>query len=53
MALLKHINRLKYIDYMIKLKATDDLENLAQKNNLCKRAMTDVLSETKELGFPY
>lgn len=31
MALLKHINRLKYIDYMIKRKAAGDLENLAQR----------------------
>jgi hypothetical protein len=52
MALLKHIKRLKYIDYMIKRKATGDLEQFARKNGLCKRAMTDVLSEMKELGFP-
>lgn len=52
MALLKHIQRLKYIDYMIKRKATGDLETFAGKNGLCKRAMTDVLTEMKQLGFP-
>jgi hypothetical protein len=52
MALLKHIRRLKYIDFMIKRKATGDLENFAGKNGLSKRAMTDVLTEMKELGFP-
>ncbi|SDF72273.1 hypothetical protein SAMN05216464_12630 [Mucilaginibacter pineti] len=52
MALLKHIKRLKYIDYIIKRKATGDLEHFAEKNGLSKRAMTDVLSEMKELGFP-
>ncbi len=52
MALLKHIRRLKYIDYMIKRKATGDLKHFADRNGLSKRAMTDVLSEMKELGFP-
>lgn len=52
MAILKHIKRLKYIDYLIKRKATGDLENFANKNGLSKRAMSDVLNEMKELGFP-
>lgn len=52
MSLLKHINRLKYIDYMIKRKATGNLKSFASKNNLSKRAMTEVLGEMKELGFP-
>jgi hypothetical protein len=52
MAILKHIKRLKYIDYLIKRKATGNLEVFAGKNGLSKRAMTDVLNEMKELGFP-
>jgi len=52
MAILKHIKRLKYIDYLIKRKATGSLETLAKKNGVCKRAMTDILNEMKELGFP-
>ncbi|RPE12275.1 hypothetical protein EGT74_01585 [Chitinophaga lutea] len=52
MALLKHINRLKYVDFMIKRKATGDLKSFADKNGLCKRAMASVLYEMKELGFP-
>jgi hypothetical protein len=52
MAILKHIKRLKYIDYLIKRKATGDLEKFASKNGLSKRAMSDVLNEMKELGFP-
>jgi len=52
MALLKYIKRLKYIDYMIKRKATGNPEHFANKNGLSKRAMTDVLNEMKELGFP-
>lgn len=34
MALLKNIKRLKYIDYLIKRKATGDLENFAYKHGL-------------------
>ena len=52
MAILKHIRRLKYIDYMIKRKATGDLESFARKNSLCKSAMAGVIQEMKELGFP-
>ena len=52
MAILKHINRLKYIDYMIKKKATGDLESFASKNHLSKSAMASVIQEMKALGFP-
>lgn len=52
MAILKHIKRLIYIDNLIKRKATGNLGNFAAKNGLSKRAMTDVLTEMKELGFP-
>ncbi|TWF40654.1 hypothetical protein FHW36_104337 [Chitinophaga polysaccharea] len=52
MAILKHIKRLKYIDFMIRRKATGDLDSFARKNGLCKRAMTGIISEMKELGFP-
>jgi hypothetical protein len=52
MAILKHIRRLIYIDSLIKRKATGNLENFAARNSLSKRAMTDILTEMKELGFP-
>ena len=52
MAILRHIKRLKYIDYMIKHKSTGDLQTFANKNNLCKSAMAGVIQEMKELGFP-
>lgn len=52
MSLLKYINRLKYIDYMIKRKATGNLASFAGKNSLSKRSMSAVLSEMKALGFP-
>ncbi|MCF3110621.1 hypothetical protein LL912_17680 [Niabella sp. CC-SYL272] len=52
MAILKHINRIRFIDHMIKKKATGDLESFASKNNLCKSAMAGVIQEMKELGFP-
>jgi predicted transcriptional regulator of viral defense system len=52
MPLKKYINRLKYVDYLIKRKATGDLDQFAEKNHLCKSAMAALLNEMKELGFP-
>jgi hypothetical protein len=52
MALLKHINRLKYIDFMIKNKATGSLDLFARKNGLKKSAMSETIAEMRELGFP-
>lgn len=52
MPLTKYINRIKYVDYLIKRKATGDLNKLAEKNKLCKSAMAAFLNEMKSLGFP-
>lgn len=52
MSFIRYINRLKYLDYMIRKKATGDLETFAKKNNLSKRGLSDVLNEMKEMGFP-
>jgi hypothetical protein len=52
MSLLKHIKRIAYIDSVIKRRATGNLDTFARKNELSKRAMTNVLHEMKELGFP-
>ena len=43
---------MKYIDYMIKQKATGDLASFARKNRLSKRTLSEILHEMKELGFP-
>lgn len=52
MPLLKYIKRITYIDFIIRRKATGNLETFAKKNNLSKRALTDIIQEMKELGFP-
>lgn len=52
MAILKYIRRLRFIDYLIKRKATGNLDSFASKNGLCKMTMTDILNKMKELGFP-
>lgn len=52
MSITKYINRLKYVDYLIKRKATGDLDRFAEKNHLCKSAMAALLNEMKSLGFP-
>ncbi len=52
MSILRHFKRLQFIDYLIRKKATGNLNNFARKNQLSKRGLTKVLQEMKELGFP-
>jgi len=52
MSLLKYFFRLQYIDFLIRYKATGNLEVFAKKNNLSKRGLAKVLNEMKEIGFP-
>jgi predicted DNA-binding transcriptional regulator YafY len=50
MSLLKAIKRLEYINHLIKTKSTGNLEKLARRCNLSKRAMTDFLNFAREMG---
>ncbi len=50
MGMKKYINRITFIDYLIKKKATGDLEAFARKNNVSARTLSDILKEMKELG---
>lgn len=50
MSLVKDIKRLEFVNYLIKKKATGNLETFARKNDLSKRAMTYFLSQLKEMG---
>lgn len=52
MSIIRYIKRLKYIDYLINRKATGNLEVFSKKNRLSKSAMSEVLNEMKEMGFP-
>ena len=52
MGILRQIKRLQYIDYVIKRKATGNLETFAEKNRLSKRGLAAILQEMKEMGFP-
>lgn len=52
MSVKRMFNRMKYIDYLIKQRATGNLESFARKNRLSKRGLTNVLAEMKEIGFP-
>lgn len=49
-ALIKIVNRLEYANYLIKRKATGDLESFAKKMNLSTRAVKMLLFEMRELG---
>lgn len=52
MGVIRHIKRLQYIDYIIRRKATGNLETFAEKNRMSKRGLAAILQEMKEMGFP-
>lgn len=49
-ALVKAIKRLEYANFLIKKKATGNLETFAQKMKLSKSSVRDILSQMRELG---
>ncbi|MCW3467825.1 hypothetical protein [Chitinophaga nivalis] len=52
MAIMKYINRLKYIDYMIQRKATGNLDHFAKRNNVSRSTLSEILNDMKEMGYP-
>ncbi len=52
MSILKYIDRLRYIDFLLRTKATGDSNSLAKKLNLSRSTTLEYLREMKELGFP-
>lgn len=52
MSLHTYIERMKYIDYLIRTKSTGDLPRLARKLNLSKSQTVFFLNEMKNAGFP-
>ena len=52
MSILKYIERLRYIDFLLRTKSTGDSNALARKLNLSRSATLEYLKEMKELGFP-
>ena len=51
MSLLRHFRRLAFNDFLIRRKATDNLQTFAAKNRLSKRGMLNVLQDMKSLGY--
>ena len=52
MSLHKYIERIKYIDYLIRKRATGNADCLAKKLNLSKSGVEKFIQEMKEVGFP-
>ncbi|MGJ7033831.1 hypothetical protein [Niabella hirudinis] len=50
MSLVKTIKRLEYANFLIKKKATGDLETFARKMDLSRSAIKEILSQMRELG---
>lgn len=49
-ALIKAIKRLEYANYLIKKRATGDLETFAKKMKLSKSVVKELLNQMRELG---
>ena len=52
MSVQKYIDRILYIDALIKTKVTGPTKQLAQKLNLSQRQTMEFLKDMKELGCP-
>jgi hypothetical protein len=52
MSILRQIKRLKFIDFLVRKKATGSLQTFAKKNSLSKRGLTNIIEEMREMGFP-
>ena len=52
MSLIRYIERIKFIDTLIRRKATGDTNSLAKKLHLSKSMLHETLKEMKESGFP-
>lgn len=52
MSLQTHLDRIRFIDDLIRRRATGDLESLSKKLQLSKSHTTQVIKEMKEVGFP-
>jgi predicted DNA-binding transcriptional regulator YafY len=52
MTAIKYINRLKYLDYLVRTHATGSPEDLANKMGVSVRSIYDYLNDLKELGAP-
>ena len=52
MSFIKYLIRIKYIDCLIRKGATGDLMTLSKKLKLSKSAVSYILKEMKEVGFP-
>jgi hypothetical protein len=52
MSIYKNFLRLRYIDFLVRRKATGDYETFAKKNHLSKAGLSKVIKDMKEMGFP-
>lgn len=52
MSLHTYIERMKYVDYLIRRKATGDLTHLSGKLNLSRSQTCEFINEMKQAGFP-
>ena len=52
MAILRYLNKLYYIDNLIRKKATGNQKDFARKIGMSRSMLNEYIKEMKELGFP-
>ncbi len=52
MSIKRYLKKFKYIDYLIRRKATGNQKDLAQKAGLSLSTINEYLKEMKDAGFP-
>lgn len=52
MAILRYIEKIRTLDFMIRRKATGNQKEFARKASLSRSMLNEYLKEMKEMGFP-
>ncbi|HEY8387771.1 MAG TPA: hypothetical protein VIK74_04165 [Parasegetibacter sp.] len=52
MSILRYFEKLRFIDSLIRKKATGNQEEFSRKTGLSRSALNEYLKEMKKLGFP-
>ena len=52
MSIIKYIDRLRHIDFLLRTKTAGNIKRLSKKLHLSRSSTLEYLKEMKELGFP-
>lgn len=52
MSFIRYIQKVQYLDFLIRTKATGSQKDFARKANMSKSTLNEYLNDMKDLGFP-